>query len=119
LYIAFNKTFVKDLAFASYYIINSKDDSDTNDTKNNVDISTSEMFRRYFVMVVMVMGLFVCMFLFLHYWDTEQSIFYMYVFIFFALIASTILAQRGDGWFLIFYLILALATGVKFYIYKK
>lgn len=80
-----------------------------------MDVSNTEMFRRYYTLMIMLIGLFMLMFLFIHFWDTDKATFIMYTSFLFILMICAIVSVKGGVWTIAFYLSLAACAAVNYY----
>jgi hypothetical protein len=100
---------------------NSNEDEDIDETNvtrlkiPGMDVSNSEMFRRYYTLMIMLIGLFMLMFLFIHFWDTDKATFAMYTSFLFILMICAIVSVKGGVWSIVFYLSLAACAAVNYY----
>lgn len=80
-----------------------------------MDVSNTEMFRRYYTLMIMLIGLFMLMFLFIHFWDTDKATFVMYTSFLFILMICVIVSVKGGVWSIAFYLSLVACAAVNYY----
>ncbi len=149
LYIVNSKSFIKDLKYAdlnkkedtkdedeegfiknSYSIFGDSkiiDDAidETSDDINSfekvfeLDLSKMEMFRRYFMLLMTIIMLFLFMFLFIHYWDTDKTMFAMYMSFLIILMLCAIISMKQGLWNLIFYAGILLCAGANWLIIRQ
>jgi hypothetical protein len=80
-----------------------------------MDVSNTEMFRKYYTLMIMLIGLFMLMFLFIHFWDTDKATFAMYTCFLFILMICAIVSIKGGAWSIAFYLSLAACAAVNYF----
>jgi MFS family permease len=137
LYLAGSKSFLKDLTYVDFKNTVKQDnkvededavqksvvedeDNDVNEKDYwrflNQDINKTEMFRRYFVLMIMLVMLFLFMFLFIHYWDTDKVMFMMYMSFMVILMMCVIVSMKQGYWNLFFYIGVVVCAGANYYI---
>jgi cation transport ATPase len=80
-----------------------------------MDVSKSEMFRRYLMLMIMLIGLFILMLMFIHFWDTDKASFVMYTTFLMILMICAIVSTKGRYWTLTFYVALATCAAINYY----
>jgi len=99
-------------------------DVDTTDDPNldttlripGMDVSKSEMFRRYLMLMIMLIGLFILMLMLIHFWDTDKANFVMYTTFLIILMICAIVSTKGRYWSLTFYVALATCAAINYFI---
>lgn len=97
---------------------NNNDIDETNATTlkiPGIDVSNTEMFRKYYTLMIMLIGLFMLIFLFVHFWDTDKATFAMYTSFIFILMICAIVSQKGGTWNIVFYVSLAVCATINYY----
>jgi len=84
-----------------------------------MDVSKSEMFRRYLMLMIMLVGLFILMLMFIHFWDTDKASFVMYTTFLLILMICAIVSTKGSYWSLTFYVALATCAAINYYSIMK
>jgi hypothetical protein len=106
---------------------NENEDEDTTDDPTldttlripGMDVSKSEMFRRYFMLMIMLIGLFILMLMLIHFWDTDKASFLMYTTFLIILMVCAIVSMKGRYWSLTFYVALAACAAINYYSIMK
>lgn len=107
--------------------VDEDEDEDTTDDPNldttlripGMDVSKSEMFRRYLMLMIMLIGLFILMLMFIHFWDTDKASFVMYTTFLIILMICAIVSTKGRYWSLTFYVALAACAAINYYSIMK
>jgi uncharacterized membrane protein len=106
---------------------NNETDVDASDDTNldttlripGMEVSKSDMFRRYYMLMIMLVGLFILMLMFMRYWDTDKATFAMYTSFLAILMICAIVSTKGRYWSLTFYVALAICAAINYYSIMK
>jgi uncharacterized membrane protein len=106
---------------------NNETDGDATDDPNldttlripGMDVSKSDMFRRYYMLMIMLIGLFILMLMFIRFWDTDKATFAMYTTFLAILMICAIVSTKGRYWRLTFYVALATCAAINYFSIMK